>query len=226
VFHRAASFHRPGCHAAGVVPLGAAGGVDVACRSTSIGDAESSAEWRRVGLDQPLMNSKTGVRSVTRGRTIAGEGLRLIAILLTHAHVDHVSGVASAKRELKVPTWLHADDQPLYERAAAQGLLFGRWIEQPPAIDHFHAGDGTWGRFGDYEIRRCRQDGAPRERGHCQAGVGACAGQHGAHRGHVAAARPSCCASACRLGAPRATAGLAATATRHSRWAAGCAMSG
>jgi hypothetical protein len=90
------------------------------------------------------MNSKTGVRSVTRGRTLAGDGLRLIAILLTHAHVDHVSGVASAKRELKVPTWLHADDQPLYERAAAQGLLFGRWIEQPPAIDHFYAGDGTW----------------------------------------------------------------------------------
>ena len=84
--------------------------------------------------------------------TIASERLTTVAILLTHAHVDHVSGVARAKRVLKAPIWLHAADQSLYERAAGQGLLFGLRIEQPPPVDRYYQGDGPWGRFGDYEI--------------------------------------------------------------------------
>src|SRR3954470_11293135 len=35
-------------------------------------------------------------------------------ILLTHAHVDHVTGVAAAKRALGVPVHLHRDDLFLY----------------------------------------------------------------------------------------------------------------
>ena len=84
--------------------------------------------------------------------TIASEELTTVAILLTHAHVDHVSGVARAKRALKAPIWLHPADQSLYERAAAQGLLFGLRIEQPPPVDRYYEGDDPWGRFGDYEI--------------------------------------------------------------------------
>ena len=96
---------------------------------------------------------------------IASEHLKPVAILLTHAHVDHVSGVARAKRVLKVPIWLHAADQPLYERAAAQGMLFGLRIEQPPPVDHYYDGDGTWGRFGDYEVT------VEHTPGHCPGGV-------------------------------------------------------
>jgi hydroxyacylglutathione hydrolase len=97
--------------------------------------------------------------------TIATERLKTVAILLTHAHVDHVSGVARAKRVLHVPIWLHPADQPLYERAAAQGLLFGLRVEQPPPVDHFYAGDGEWGRFGDHEVT------VEHTPGHCPGGV-------------------------------------------------------
>jgi glyoxylase-like metal-dependent hydrolase (beta-lactamase superfamily II) len=97
--------------------------------------------------------------------TIASEGLKPLAILLTHAHVDHVSGVARAKRVLKAPIWLHAADQPLYERAAAQGLLFGLRVEPPPPVDHYYAGDGVWGRFGQYEVT------VEHTPGHCPGGV-------------------------------------------------------
>jgi glyoxylase-like metal-dependent hydrolase (beta-lactamase superfamily II) len=91
--------------------------------------------------------------------------LRATAILLTHAHVDHVSGVAAATRTLGVPVWLHRDDQPLYERASAQGAMFGLRVEQPPPVDHYYAGDGTWGRFGDYEVF------VHHTPGHCPGGV-------------------------------------------------------
>jgi glyoxylase-like metal-dependent hydrolase (beta-lactamase superfamily II) len=96
---------------------------------------------------------------------IATEQLRPLAILLTHAHVDHVSGVGRARRALGVPVWLHRDDQPLYEQAAAQGALFGLDVEQPPPVDHYYAGDGVWGRFGDYEVT------VHHTPGHCPGGV-------------------------------------------------------
>jgi hydroxyacylglutathione hydrolase len=87
------------------------------------------------------------------------------AILLTHAHVDHVSGVGAAKRDLAVPVWLHRADQPLYERAAAQGAMFGLSVEQPPPVDHYYGEDGAWGRFGDYEVS------VHHTPGHCPGGV-------------------------------------------------------
>ncbi|MDP2389664.1 MAG: MBL fold metallo-hydrolase, partial [Acidobacteriota bacterium] len=42
---------------------------------------------------------------------VAEQGLTVSSILLTHAHVDHVSGVAEAKRRLKAPIYLHPADQ-------------------------------------------------------------------------------------------------------------------
>src|SRR5688572_19471265 len=35
--------------------------------------------------------------------------LRITRILLTHAHLDHVSGVGAAKRAFDVPVFLHKD---------------------------------------------------------------------------------------------------------------------
>src|SRR5262245_36364446 len=61
--------------------------------------------------------------------------LRLTRILLTHAHVDHVSGVGRAKRYANVPIHLHRADQFLYDEAAQHGALFGIEVEQPPPVD-------------------------------------------------------------------------------------------
>ncbi len=64
---------------------------------------------------------------------VRARGLEVAAILLTHAHLDHVEGVAQAKRETGAPIHLHPLDQPLYDGAAAQAVAFGvPWEEQPP----------------------------------------------------------------------------------------------
>ncbi len=96
---------------------------------------------------------------------IEQKALRPLAILLTHAHVDHVSGVGAARRALNVPIWLHKDDLFLYEDAAQHGRLFGLDVEQPPPVDRYYAGDGPWGRFGDYEVT------VHHTPGHCPGGV-------------------------------------------------------
>jgi hydroxyacylglutathione hydrolase len=84
-------------------------------------------------------------------------------ILLTHAHVDHVTGVARAKAELSAPVYLHRDDLFLYERAVQQGQMFGFRVEAPPDVDVFY-GMGPV-HFGDYEVRVYHTPG------HCPGGV-------------------------------------------------------
>jgi len=59
------------------------------------------------------------------------------AIVLTHAHVDHVGGVAGLVRKYGIPVYLHAADLPLYERAAEHGAMFGVPVESPPPPDHW-----------------------------------------------------------------------------------------
>ena len=56
---------------------------------------------------------------------VAREGVSVKMILLTHAHLDHVTGVGAAKAALGVPVWLHRDDLFLYDGAAEQGRMFG-----------------------------------------------------------------------------------------------------
>lgn len=84
-------------------------------------------------------------------------------ILLTHAHVDHVSGVAAAKRAFGVAVQLHRDDLFLYDLAAQQGLMFGLQVETPPPVDAFY--DGSPIVFGEYEVRTHHTPG------HCPGGV-------------------------------------------------------
>jgi hydroxyacylglutathione hydrolase len=64
-----------------------------------------------------------------------GAGCRIESILLTHAHLDHVGGVAAAKRETSAPVFLHPLDVGIYTAAPAQGRSFGLQIEEPPAVD-------------------------------------------------------------------------------------------
>ena len=85
-------------------------------------------------------------------------------ILLTHAHVDHVTGVAAAKRALDVPIHLHKDDLFLYERAVETGNMFGLRVEPQPPIDEFYT-LGQVIRFGSYEVRWHHTPG------HCPGGV-------------------------------------------------------
>jgi len=95
------------------------------------------------------------------------ERLEIVGIPLTHAHVDHVSGVAQAKRQLSVPIYLHRDDLFLYEQATAIGLKYGLQVETPPPVDVFY--DLSPIRFGDYEVR------VHHTPGHCPGGVAAAA---------------------------------------------------
>ena len=85
-------------------------------------------------------------------------------ILLTHAHVDHITGVAAAKRALGAPVYLHRGDLFLYEHAVEQGAMFGLRVESPPPVDVFYS-PGQAIAFGTLEARPHHTPG------HCPGGV-------------------------------------------------------
>jgi glyoxylase-like metal-dependent hydrolase (beta-lactamase superfamily II) len=83
---------------------------------------------------------------------VRAHGLTVSHILLTHAHLDHITGVGAAKAALGAPVGLHADDRALYDAIVQQGQMFGLRLErQPPPDFALAAGDSI--RFGAYEIR-------------------------------------------------------------------------
>jgi hydroxyacylglutathione hydrolase len=94
---------------------------------------------------------------------VRDERIDVRAILLTHAHLDHVSGVGAAKGAFGVPIYLHRDDLPLYEHVEQQGAMFGIKVDRQPDVDTFY--DGSSILFGDYEVR------VHHTPGHCPGGV-------------------------------------------------------
>jgi glyoxylase-like metal-dependent hydrolase (beta-lactamase superfamily II) len=95
---------------------------------------------------------------------VVRHGLAIRYILLTHAHLDHITGVGRAKEALNVPIGLHRDDLFLYDGIVEQGRMFGFDVQPQPPVDFFYEGEGPL-RFGEYGVW------VRHTPGHCPGGV-------------------------------------------------------
>jgi glyoxylase-like metal-dependent hydrolase (beta-lactamase superfamily II) len=57
------------------------------------------------------------------------------AILLTHAHLDHMTAVGGLVERYSCPVYLHPADLDLYRAAPQQAAMFGLQVESQPVPD-------------------------------------------------------------------------------------------
>lgn len=75
-------------------------------------------------------------------------GLELAKILQTHAHIDHVGGLAAMKERTDAPIYLHEAELEMYNAVEQQGRMFGMQVDQPPEPDAYLE-DGDTVELGD-----------------------------------------------------------------------------
>lgn len=80
------------------------------------------------------------------------------AIMLTHGHVDHVSGTNKVKEATGARVYLHEDDWKTAEHTPRQCLMFGIPVEDPPLLDEKIL-DGDTFEFGTLELEAMHTPG-------------------------------------------------------------------
>lgn len=83
---------------------------------------------------------------------IEANALKPVRIINTHAHIDHVLGVAAIKAKYKIPFSLHRIDEPLLKAVKTYASNYGFSQFDEPEIDsYFDEGDNV--TFGNSSLR-------------------------------------------------------------------------
>jgi hydroxyacylglutathione hydrolase len=78
-----------------------------------------------------------GAAAARMAEAIRSEGLDLAAIVLTHAHVDHIEGVHEIHAPWPdAPIWIHPDALPMYRALPHQAAAFGLRVATQPEPTH------------------------------------------------------------------------------------------
>lgn len=105
-------------------------------RGLTVGPMQSNCFLVRPHGGDAAVVVDPGAEATRIVRALDGWDARAEALLLTHAHVDHVGAVADLVESLEVPVYLHPADRPLYDAASEQAASFGLEISSPPPPDH------------------------------------------------------------------------------------------
>jgi hydroxyacylglutathione hydrolase len=83
---------------------------------------------------------------------IEANALKPVQIINTHAHIDHVLGIAALKRKYNIPFSLHILDEPLLKAVKSYASNYGFSSFDEPEIDHYLA-EGDTVHFGNSSLK-------------------------------------------------------------------------
>lgn len=128
------------------------GGIEV--QGLTVGPMQSNCYLVRLrGADRALVVDP-GSEAGRIERALDAWDSRPSAVLLTHAHLDHVGGVPGIVDRFGIPVYLHPEDRSLYEAAPDQAASFGLRVPDLPPPDHELEHGGTVEEAGlELEVR-------------------------------------------------------------------------
>jgi glyoxylase-like metal-dependent hydrolase (beta-lactamase superfamily II) len=91
-------------------------------------------------------------------RALASAKLTPVALVHTHAHLDHITGSRAVKEATGAPIRLHPADRPLYDALPEQAAFFGLQAQAPLPPDT-PLSDGERIHFGPYVLRAVHTPG-------------------------------------------------------------------
>src|SRR5271165_169732 len=68
-------------------------------------------------------------------RILKQHELKVKAIVITHAHIDHIGGAEKLKAATGAPVYMNSQDQPLYDQIAMQASWLGMETPKQTEID-------------------------------------------------------------------------------------------
>lgn len=82
-------------------------------------------------VDPGMANAREVAQLIS---AIESQGLRPQGIINTHAHIDHILGVAALTEKYNIPFALHPLENPVLTGAGASALMFGLPAFTPPIV--------------------------------------------------------------------------------------------
>ena len=119
-----------------ILPVGA-----LQCNCSVFGD-----EQTREGIVIDPGDNIDGILEIVRRH-----GLTVKAIVVTHAHIDHIGGAAKLKAATLAPVYMNERDQELYDRLDMQAAWIGTQTPERTGIDTA-AKDGDRLRMGETDF--------------------------------------------------------------------------
>ena len=84
---------------------------------------------------------------------IENEGLKPIALLNTHAHIDHILGNAAVKTKYAIPFYLHKDDLNTLQAVASYAQVYGFEKYKISPDPDFYLENDTEYKFGEISFK-------------------------------------------------------------------------
>jgi glyoxylase-like metal-dependent hydrolase (beta-lactamase superfamily II) len=86
-------------------------------------------------------------------RQVERNNLQPLAILNTHAHLDHIGAVAALRDRYQIPFYLNRQEESTLRFYPDTCRLFGLPPQSPPTVDHWFDGDTDSLSIGDFTVK-------------------------------------------------------------------------
>jgi len=123
-------------------------GFEISYSRITVGDMGTNAYLVHPTGKKACVIVDPGAEADTISAQVAAKHLEPVAIVLTHAHIDHCGAADALKHRYRIPLWIHKDDERLL--TSEQNRQMAAFFRLPPPPDPDRLLDGGMVIFEDF----------------------------------------------------------------------------